>query len=71
MRKTKQEDGLGQRLCATVLSHQLGISTERAMKLYVRGKEIAPEWEQLGKGLLGNLDALLTAARIDPESKPS
>ena len=52
----KTEDTIGQRICATVLSHQLGISTERAMKLYVVGHKIAPEWETVGEALLGRLE---------------
>ncbi|MGA2299886.1 MAG: hypothetical protein ABSG77_04225 [Candidatus Acidiferrum sp.] len=52
MRKSKKQETIGQRILAAVLSYQLGISFERAMKLYVTGREIAPEWEEAGKALL-------------------
>ena len=53
MKKTKEKETLGQRICAAVVSHQMGISFERAMKLYVRGREIHASWEAAGKQLLG------------------
>ncbi len=71
MAKGKELETIGQRVFTAVLSYQLGISMERARKLYVVGKEIPPEWENVGSALLGNTDALLSAAPIDPESKPS
>jgi hypothetical protein len=43
---------IGQRILAAVLAHQLGISADRALKLYVRGCEIDPSWEQAGEALL-------------------
>jgi hypothetical protein len=43
---------IGQRILAAVLAHQLDISADRALKLYVQGREIAPEWEQVGESLL-------------------
>jgi len=52
MTKNKEVETIGQRICAAVLSCQLGISFERAMKLYVRGREIAPQWEEAGEALL-------------------
>ena len=69
--KRKEEETIGQRLAAAVISYQLGMSMKRARLLYIAGKEIAPEWEQLGEALLGNLHAMLLAAPIDPESRPS
>jgi hypothetical protein len=53
VKKSKEEETLGQRICAAVISHQLGISFERAMKLYVRGLKIAREWQAVGEALLG------------------
>jgi hypothetical protein len=43
---------IGQRILAAVIGHQLGISTDRALKLYVRRCEIGPVWEELGQELL-------------------
>jgi hypothetical protein len=43
---------IGERICAAVLGHKLGISTDRAWKLYVRGREISPSWEAAGETLL-------------------
>jgi hypothetical protein len=39
---------VGQQLLAAFISQQLGISRERAMKLYVRKHKIHPSWEALG-----------------------
>ena len=44
--------GIGERICAALLGHQLGISTDLAWKRYVRGKKISPLWEQEGEKLL-------------------
>jgi hypothetical protein len=46
------KDTLGQRILAAVISHQLGISVERALKLYVRNHDIDPSWEAVGEELL-------------------
>jgi hypothetical protein len=43
---------IGQKILAALLSHQMGISTDRAMKLYVLKHEIHPSWETLGDELL-------------------
>ncbi len=69
--KSKEEETIGQRVAAAVISRQLGMSMKRARLLYIAGKEIAPEWEQVGAALLGSLGPLLSAAPIDPESRPS
>jgi hypothetical protein len=45
---------VGQQLLAAFISQQLGISRERAMKLYVRKHKIHPSWEALGVQLLGD-----------------
>jgi len=45
---------IGQRILAAVIAHQLDISTDRALKLYVRGRELDPSWEQVGEALLNN-----------------
>ena len=45
---------IGQKVLAAVLSEQLGISVERAMKLYVIKKRIHPSWEKIGDALLRN-----------------
>jgi hypothetical protein len=65
---------IGQRILAAVLGHQLGISTDRALKLYVRGCEIGPVWEELGGELLervrffcGDLYGLQLARRNEDE----
>ncbi len=41
-----------QRILAAVISHQLGISMDRALKTYARGSKIDPSWEQVGETLL-------------------
>ena len=46
------KETIGQRILAAVISHQLGISVDRALKLYVRGREIDPSWETIGAELL-------------------
>jgi hypothetical protein len=46
------EPTIGQRILAAVLAHQLGIPAERALELYVEGREIDPSWEQVGQSLL-------------------
>jgi hypothetical protein len=43
---------IGQRILAACIAHQLDITTDRALKLYVQGHEIDPSWEQIGKKLL-------------------
>ena len=45
---------IGQRILAAVIAHQLDISTDRALKLYVRGREIDPSWDEVGEELLKN-----------------
>jgi hypothetical protein len=56
---------IGQRVCAAVISHQLGISMERALKLYIRGRSIHPSWEEIGTALLN----FSSAAVSDPAAK--
>jgi hypothetical protein len=51
----KEPITIGQRIVAAVLAHQLGIATERAMKLYVRGCELDPSWEEIGEALLRSI----------------
>lgn len=55
---------IGQRILAAVLAHQLGISADRALKLYVQGKEIDPRWEQIGATLLRDSLAVNGTARV-------
>lgn len=43
---------IGQQILAAVLAHQLGISTERAFKRYVHGRELDPSWQEAGEALL-------------------
>jgi hypothetical protein len=45
---------IGQRILAAVIAHQLDISTDRALKLYVRGRELDPSWDEVGEALLKN-----------------
>jgi hypothetical protein len=45
---------IGQRILAAVIAHQLGIRTDRALKLYVQDCEIDPSWEEVGETLLKN-----------------
>jgi hypothetical protein len=57
---------IGQRILAAVLSHQLGISMDRALKLYVQGREIHPSYDAVGDELLKH--ARLAPARLCFES---
>jgi hypothetical protein len=45
---------IGQRILSAIIAHQLGIPTDRAMKLYVQGRELDPSWEQVGETLLAS-----------------
>ena len=45
---------IGQKIAAAVLSEQLGISSDRAMRLYVNKQNIHPSWEAVGEALLKN-----------------
>jgi hypothetical protein len=56
----KEPITIGQRIVAAVIAHQLGISSDRALKLYVRGRELDPSWEEVGKTLLANERASTT-----------
>jgi hypothetical protein len=55
MRKSNAEETLGQRIFTAVVSFQLGISMERARKLYVTGPGaplLDPSWEAVGAELI-------------------
>lgn len=55
MKKTGEEETIGQRIFTAVVSYQLGISMERARKLYVTGPgapPLHPSWEAIGAQLL-------------------
>jgi hypothetical protein len=67
MKKSKEVETIGQRILAAVLSYQLGISMDRARKLYVTGRKIAPEWEQAGEALLANA---VESAGVSGSSRP-
>jgi hypothetical protein len=54
---------IGQRILAAVIAHKLGIATDRALKLYIKGHEIDPSWEQAGEFLLGRAPASVAARR--------
>ena len=43
---------IGERVLAAVISHQLGISMDRALKLYVHGRPVDSSWEAVGAELL-------------------
>lgn len=43
---------IGQRLLAAVISYQLDISIDRALKLYVCNHKVDPSWEAVGEELL-------------------
>lgn len=53
---------IGQRVLAALLSHQLDISMDRALKLYVRGRNIHPSYEVVGEELLKQACEGVTAA---------
>lgn len=69
------KETIGQHIVAAVISHQLGISMDRALKFYVRGREIDPSWEAVGEELLSyshsvaSGSAALNAAREDGGSR--
>ena len=50
--KKKTKETVGQKLLAVIISEQLGISVDRAMKCHVLTSEIHPSWEALGENLL-------------------
>jgi hypothetical protein len=43
---------IGERILAALIAHQLGISTDRALKVHVRTQQLHPSWEELGENLL-------------------
>jgi hypothetical protein len=43
---------IGQRIAAAVLAHHLGISADRAFKIYIQGRDLDPTWEEVGETLL-------------------
>jgi hypothetical protein len=59
---------IGQRILAAVIAHQLGISTDRAFKLYVRGHEIDPRWDETGEVLL---KAVLASTNAPASERPA
>jgi hypothetical protein len=61
------ETTIGQRVLAAVISHQLGIPTDRALKLYVQGLDIHLSWEQVGETLLRS-SAAFTVAQAPRDS---
>jgi hypothetical protein len=50
---------IGQRILAAVIAHQLDISTDRALKLYVQRRELDLSWERVGELLLRNAPAAI------------
>lgn len=66
---------IGQRILAALIGQQLGIASDRALKLYVcvPGREIDPSWEELGQALLcGDLKAAVPEnLRPGPQLVPS
>lgn len=52
---------IGQRIVAAVIAHQLDISTDRAFKLYVQGRDLDPTWEEAGETLLRSSAAFTVA----------
>ena len=46
------EETIGQKILATLISARLGISMDRAMKQYVAKTTVHPSWERLGEELL-------------------
>jgi hypothetical protein len=62
---------IGQRIAAAVVAHQLDISSDRALKLYVQGCEIDPSWERAGEELLkSSLESAGTQGSLPPRSRP-
>jgi hypothetical protein len=67
----KMQTTIGQRILAAVLAHQVGISTDRALKLYVQGREIDPSWEQAGETLLRSAnESTSVQGRLRPARGP-
>jgi hypothetical protein len=48
----KEPTTIGERIVAACIAHQLGISMDRALKIYARGSDIDPSWETIGEELL-------------------
>jgi hypothetical protein len=63
------KETIGQRVVAAVISHQLGISTERAMKLYVRKHKIHPSWEAVGEELLRNSHSFASGSSVRSDAR--
>jgi hypothetical protein len=61
----KEPITIGQRIVAAVLAHQLGITTDRAMKFYVRGLELPASWQEIGEALLRSI-ASAPPGRLPP-----
>jgi hypothetical protein len=62
----KEPTTIGQRIAAAVVAHQLGIPTDRAMKLYVQGRELDPSWEQVGEALLRSIASTAVQGSLPP-----
>jgi len=74
---------IGQRIVAALIAHQLGISTDRAFKLYVQGRDLDPSWEEVGATLLASERASINVlgglrsplgpqlVRSDSDSRPT
>src|ERR1700722_13579609 len=62
---------IGQRILAAVLAHQLGISMDRALRLYVQGRDIDPSYEELGEMLLSSsIERASVQESLAPRSGP-
>jgi hypothetical protein len=57
------KETIGQCVLAAIISHQLGISMDRALKLYVRGRHVDPSWEVVGAELLKYSHSLVSGSK--------
>jgi hypothetical protein len=61
---------IGQRILAAIIAHQLDISADRALKLYVQGREIDPSWDEVGEMLVVLRSACNLAHKSEPTNPP-
>lgn len=47
-----KKETLGEKICAAVLSEQLGLEIQFTWKKYIKGRPIDPSWQKAGEFLL-------------------
>ena len=62
MKKATKKATIGEKLCALILSEQLGITMDTALENYVRKVPLHPSWQDAGELLLRSKAGELAAA---------